>query len=162
MSDSREKRQLKKQFQTIKSFYELQQTLNNFFENDTIKKEATKTDLLEYQKKLEKRSQEEQALLKDKWNRGMEQLTQTETAIAKLKGLFQDEELSQVRENVNRKEYEDAYQFMKNLPQTWVLADYEEKFQFVNDFITKKRRRGEKKRSRGKRKTASDCFSRTT
>ena len=145
MSDSREKRQLKKQFQTIKSFYELQQTLNNFFENDTIKKEVTKTDLLEYQKKLEKRSQEEQTLLKDKWNRGMEQLTQTETAIAKLKGLFQDEELSQVRENVNRKEYEDAYQFMKNLPQTWVLADYEEKFQFVNDFITKKEEEAKRK-----------------
>lgn len=145
MSDNSERKQLEKQFQKIKSFYNLQQTLNHFFENNIIKKGITKTDLLAYQKKLEKRSQVEQSLLKDKLNQGIEQLTQTEMAISKLRSLFQDDELSQVRENINRKEYNDVYQFMKSLQQNWVFSDYEEKFQLVNEFITKKEEAAKRK-----------------
>ena len=145
MNDLKEKKQLEKQFQKIKSFYNLQQRLNHFFEGDVIKKEITKTDLLDYQKQLEKRSQVEQSLLKDKLMQGIEQLTQTETAISKLRGLFQDDELSQVRENVNRQEYEDVYQFMKNLKQTWVLSNCEEKFQLVNEYVKKKEEEAKRK-----------------
>ena len=145
MTNRKEKKQLEKQFQKIKSFYHLQQTLNHFFEGDVIKKEIVKTDLLEYQKKLEKRSQVEQSLLIGKLNQGLEQLTQTETAISKLRGLFQDEKLSQVRESVNQKEYEDVYQFRKNLKQRWVLSNYEEKFQLVSEYLTKKEEEAERK-----------------
>ena len=145
MTNRKEKKQLEKQFQKIKSFYHLQQTLNHFFEGDVIKKEIVKTDLLEYQKKLEKRSQVEQSLLIGKLNQGLEQLTQTETAISKLRGLFQDEKLSQVRESVNQKEYEDVYQFMKNLKQMWILSNYEEKFQLVSEYLTKKEEEAKRK-----------------
>ena len=70
MTNPKEKKPLEKQYQKIKSFYHLQQTLNHFFDGDVIKKEITKTDLLDYQKKLEKRSQIEQSLLIGKLNQG--------------------------------------------------------------------------------------------
>ena len=138
MSSGSEKEKLEKQYQKIQTFYDLQQELNHFFENQVIKEEITKDDLLAFQEKLSKLAPTWQELLQESFQLGMQQLSQTETAISKLKSLFQDEPLMTVCSDVTRNEYQDVYQFMKNIPQTWVIGKYEEKFQLVNEAITKK------------------------
>lgn len=138
MSSGSEKEKLEKQYQKIQTFYDLQQELNHFFENQVIKEEITKDNLLAFQEKLSKLAPTWQELLQESFQLGMQQLSQTETAISKLKSLFQDEQLMTVRSDVTRDEYQDVYQFMKNIPQTWVIGKYEEKFQLVNEAITKK------------------------
>lgn len=149
MSSGSEKEKLEKQYQKIQTFYDLQQELNHFFENQVIKEEITKDNLLAFQEKLSKLEPTWQELLQESFQFGMQQLSQTETAISKLKSLFQDEQLMTVRSDVTRDEYQDVYQFMKNIPQTWVIGKYEEKFQLVNEAITKKE-------EEQKRKTAEE------
>lgn len=48
MSSGSEKEKLEKQYQKIQTFYDLQQELNHFFENQVIKEEITKDNLLAF------------------------------------------------------------------------------------------------------------------
>lgn len=142
----KERGTLFKEFGKLEKFYQVKIELDHCFQDTVLKETVSRKELEELEILMKELSESYQSLLKEKLNAGFQQVTSIETAIDKLNHLFIDGDYKEVRADVSRAEYQDAYQTMEQLSQKGIFNQYKEKFTRVENKI--KEREAEEKRKR--------------
>lgn len=152
LEDGSEKEKLWKKYKKLKKFYEIQTELDSFFEGDMVKESVTKEEFLSWQEDFDTLTEEEQSLLEEQFQSGMDQITKTEEALSRLSELFLNEEMTEVKEEVDREDYDTISHLFHELKQSFVLESHQEQIDLILKHVEEKeeeeRRRIEEERER--------------
>ncbi|MEG2848361.1 MAG: C39 family peptidase [Bacilli bacterium] len=144
--DENSKSKMIKKLNQVITFMEIKNELWNFFNDDVLILSVDNLKIENLKNKINELPIEEQNLLNDKLLLATNQLNNINTSKQLLRNLFQDDNLTIIKDDVTREEKNKALDEMKKLPQKKILSNYQQYFDQVEKKIADKEAEEEKKR----------------
>ncbi len=143
-----EKEEILEKLERLRDFAATREKLRGNFVGGVLKTEVTEAGILEIEKSLEKLPESYQGVLKAE----MVEMKEQYQAIGELRmmvaGLFSDMEMTEVKKDLKRAEYNTVIEKAKNLPQRGVAEKYNEVLARADKVLTQREKEAEEARQR--------------